>query len=89
MDYYGSSIGRLIGSLKSLPGIGEKSAQRLAFHIISMPEEEVKSIADSLVEARRSVHFCKYCGTLTDDEIVSAMNKVLEGLASMNIELRS
>lgn len=69
MDYYGSSIGRLIGSLKSLPGIGEKSAQRLAFHIISMPEEEVKGIADSLVEARRSVHFCKYCGTLTDDEI--------------------
>ena len=54
MDYYGSSIGRLIGSLKSLPGIGEKSAQRLAFHIISMPEEEVKSIADSLVEDIRA-----------------------------------
>ena len=69
MEYYGSSIGKLIESLSSLPGIGKKSAQRLAFHIVSMPEEQVKSIADSLVDARSNVHFCKICCTLTDGEI--------------------
>ena len=69
MEYYGSSIGKLIESLSSLPGIGKKSAQRLAFHIVSMPEEQVKSIADSLVEARTNVHFCRECCTLTDGEI--------------------
>ncbi|MDO4960495.1 MAG: recombination mediator RecR [Eubacteriales bacterium] len=69
MDYYGSSIGRLIESLSSLPGIGKKSAQRLAFHIAAMPEEQVKAIADSLVEARSNVHFCKHCCTLTDGDI--------------------
>lgn len=69
MDYYGSSIGRLIESLQSLPGVGLKSAQRLAFHIIGMPKEQVKSIADSLVEARENVHFCSRCQTLTDGDL--------------------
>lgn len=69
MDYYGSSIGRLIESLQSLPGVGQKSAQRLAFHIIGMPKEQVKSIADSLVEARENVHFCSRCQTLTDGDL--------------------
>lgn len=69
MDYYGSSIARLIESLSSLPGIGRKSAQRLAFHIVTMPEEQVQSIADSLVDARKNVHFCKSCCTLTDGEL--------------------
>ena len=58
MDYYGSDISRLIDSLASLPGIGKKSAQRLAFHIIAMPKEQVKAVADSMVEAREHVHFC-------------------------------
>ena len=69
MDYYGSSIAKLIESLSSLPGIGKKSAQRLAFHIVTMPEEQVQSIADSLVDARKNVHFCKSCCTLTDGEL--------------------
>ncbi len=69
MDYYGSSIGRLIESLQSLPGVGQKSAQRLAFHIIGMPKEQVKGIADSLVEARENVHFCSRCQTLTDGDL--------------------
>ncbi|MBQ1423327.1 MAG: recombination protein RecR [Lachnospiraceae bacterium] len=69
MDYYGSSIGRLIESLQSLPGVGLKSAQRLAFHIIGMPKEQVKSIADSLVDARENVHFCSRCQTLTDGDL--------------------
>ncbi len=69
MEYYGSSIGKLIEALSSLPGIGKKSAQRLAFHIVSMPEEQVKSIADAFVDARTNVHFCKCCCTLTDGEL--------------------
>lgn len=69
MDYYGSSIGKLIESLSSLPGIGKKSAQRLAFHIVGMPEEEVARMAQSFIDARHNVHFCKYCCTLTDGEV--------------------
>ena len=69
MDYYGSSIGRLIESLQSLPGIGQKSAQRLAFHLISMPKEQVRSIAESMVDARENVHFCSQCQTLTDGDL--------------------
>lgn len=69
MDYFGSSIGTLIDALKSLPGIGPKSAQRLAFHIIGMPKEQVQNIARALTEARENVHFCKSCCTLTDEEL--------------------
>ncbi len=69
MDYYGSSIGKLIESLQSLPGIGQKSAQRLAFHLIGMPKEQVRSIAESMVDARENVHFCSQCQTLTDGDI--------------------
>ena len=69
MDYYGSSIGKLIESLQSLPGIGQKSAQRLAFHLIGMPKEQVRSIAESMVDARENVHFCRSCQTLTDGDL--------------------
>ncbi len=69
MEYYGSGISRLIESLSSLPGIGRKSAQRLAFHIIAMPKEQVKAIADTMVSARENVHFCKSCCTITDAEL--------------------
>lgn len=69
MDYYGSSIQRLIESLKVLPGVGTKSAQRMAFHITGMPEEEVKALADAILNARKNVRFCKVCQTVTDDEI--------------------
>lgn len=69
MDYYGSEINKLIDQLSTLPGIGRKSAQRLAFHVIHMPEENVKNLADALVSARANVHYCKECCTLTDREI--------------------
>ena len=69
MDYYGSSIASLIESLQSLPGIGQKSAQRLAFHIIAMPKEQVRQMAETMVQARDNVHFCKECQTLTDGDI--------------------
>ena len=68
MDYYGKQMGRLIDELSALPGIGAKTAQRLAFHIIGMPEDRVKSLADAMVNARQNVHYCKVCQTLTDGD---------------------
>ena len=69
MDYYSSQITKLIETLSGLPGIGSKSAQRLAFHIINMPEESVEALADSIVSARKKVCRCKECCTLTDNEL--------------------
>lgn len=69
MDYYSSQINKLVESLASLPGIGIKSAQRLAFHILSMSESEVERLSNSIIEAKRRVCYCKQCYTLTDEEI--------------------
>ena len=69
MEYYGSHINRLIEELQSLPGIGAKTAQRLAFHIINMPPEQVKSLAASMTDARANANYCKECYTLTDEEL--------------------
>lgn len=69
MDYYSNQISRLIEEFSRLPGIGTKSAQRLAFHIIHMPKEQVESLARTLVDARTNVRYCRECQTLTDSEI--------------------
>ena len=63
------SIEKLIASFNRLPGIGIKSAQRLAYHVISMPDEDVNALADALIEAKQRVHFCPVCGSYTEDEI--------------------
>ena len=69
MDYYSSQISKLIEELSRLPGIGAKSAGRLAFHIINMPKEQVEQFAATLVDARNNVRYCKQCCTLTDKEL--------------------
>lgn len=69
MDYYSKTINKLIEELTRLPGLGAKTAQRLAFHIINMPAEHVKSIADAMVTARNNVCYCKECYTITDQDI--------------------
>ena len=69
MDYYSSQITKLIEELSKLPGIGAKSAQRLAFHIINMPAEQVDRLSGAMVEARQNVRYCKECFTLTDKEL--------------------
>lgn len=69
MDYYSNQISRLIEELSRLPGIGSKSAQRLAFHIIDMPREQVENMAKALVDARNNVKYCTQCCTLTDREL--------------------
>ncbi|MBO4823865.1 MAG: recombination protein RecR [Lachnospiraceae bacterium] len=69
MNLYGGEVNKLIEELSSLPGIGSKSAQRLAFHLIGLPEEKVERIAGAMVNARKNVRYCSCCYTLTDSEI--------------------
>ena len=69
MQMYSGYINKLIEELSALPGIGDKSAQRLAFHLINMPEAKVKKLADTIVTAKENVKYCKHCYTLTDAEV--------------------
>ncbi|MCC8097699.1 MAG: recombination mediator RecR [Eubacterium sp.] len=69
MNYYGDSVTRLIEELSRLPGIGGKSAQRLAFHIINMPRENAEALASAITSAKTSIRLCPVCCNLTDDEI--------------------
>ena len=69
MDLYSGYINKLIAELSVLPGIGNKSAQRLAFHIINMPKDAVQRLADTMVETREKIRYCKRCCTLTDAEL--------------------
>ncbi len=69
MEYYSSHISKLIEELSKLPSIGAKSATRLAFHILNMPEEQVENLADAIVSAKKNVKYCHVCFTLTDDDV--------------------
>ena len=69
MDYYSKQINQLVEALSMLPGIGSKTAQRLAFYILSMPKDDAERLANSTTQARNNVRYCKQCFTLTDDEI--------------------
>ena len=66
MRQYPRPLNRLINELSKLPGIGGKTAQRLAFHILSLSENEAQSLAEAIVGAKRSMHYCSCCGNLTD-----------------------
>ena len=69
MELYSGHINKLIEELAALPGIGEKSAQRLAFYIINLPTDRVEKLARVLTEAKSNVRYCESCFTLTDKEI--------------------
>ena len=69
MDLYSGPINKLISELSTLPGIGEKSAGRLAFHLINLPKARVERLAKTIVEAKNTVRYCKECYTLTDSDI--------------------
>lgn len=66
MKQYAKPLSRLIGELSKLPGIGGKSAQRLAFHILSLEDEEAFHLADAIVDAKKNMKYCSVCGNLTD-----------------------
>lgn len=67
--YYGDKMVALIEELSRLPGIGSKSAQRLAFHIINLPIEKVEKLAESLINAKKNINYCEKCCTITDDKL--------------------
>ncbi len=69
MSLFPPSFEALIDSFASLPGVGKKSAQRLAFHILGLPEGEAEAFAAAILEARQSVHTCPVCQNLTDGEL--------------------
>ena len=69
MNYFPNALDNLIDKFSALPGIGRKSAQRLAFHVLALPEEEALSFADAIAEAKRTIRCCSVCQNLTDQEI--------------------
>ena len=71
MRQYPRSLNRLINELGKLPGIGGKTAQRLAFHVISLSDREAESLAESIIKAKQSLRYCNVCGNLTDGEVCS------------------
>ena len=71
MAFFPASLENLVDKFASLPGIGRKSAQRLAFYVLGQPDEDVRSFADAIVDAKRSVHCCRICQNLTEGEICS------------------
>ncbi|MFI3173706.1 MAG: recombination mediator RecR [Bacillota bacterium] len=74
MNYYGTPMAQLIEQFASLPGIGGKSAQRLAFHIIRMEQEQVDFFTNSIQEAKRNMKFCEICYNLTESKTCAICN---------------
>jgi len=63
------SMERLINEFSKLPSVGKKTAQRYAYHLLTMSESEVKDFADAMITAKESVHYCKVCANFTDKEV--------------------
>ena len=71
MSFFPASLDNLVDRFASLPGIGRKSAQRLAFYVLALPDAEARAFADAILDAKSSVHCCKICQNLTEGEICS------------------
>lgn len=69
MELYSGYINKLVEQFSKLPGVGSKSAQRLALHVINMPIDHVERFAQVMVDAKKNIHYCNVCYTLTDNEI--------------------
>lgn len=69
MDGYSDALGNLVDQLAKLPGIGRKSAQRLAFHILKQSDKEARLLADAILEAKEKIRYCSVCYNLTDQEV--------------------
>lgn len=69
MRYFPAALERLTEQFAKLPGIGGKTAQRLAFHLLTLPQEEAQEFADAIVEAKKTVHLCPVCQNLTDRDL--------------------
>ena len=71
MSFFPTSLENLVDHFASLPGVGRKSAQRLAFHVLGLPDEEARAFADAILDAKSNVHCCRICQNLTEGEICS------------------
>ena len=69
MRYFPAALERLTEQFARLPGIGGKTAQRLAFHVLSLPKEDAEAFAQAILDARKNVHTCRICQNLTDREV--------------------
>jgi len=69
MSFYATPIAKLIDELSKLPGVGNKTAQRLAFHILNMSSEDVEKLSSSIVNAKRNIRYCKVCCNITDSDV--------------------
>ena len=69
MKVYIEPIGKLINEFSKLPGVGKKTAQRFAYKIINMSEEEAKNFAEAIISAKKNVHYCKICGNFAETEV--------------------
>lgn len=69
MSWIAAPLSKLIEQFERLPGIGRKTAQRLAFHVLNMPKGQAEAFANAIIEAREKIHRCKRCQNLTDGEI--------------------
>ncbi|MCL2620177.1 MAG: recombination mediator RecR [Defluviitaleaceae bacterium] len=68
-NYYGSQVSRLIEEFAKLPGVGAKSAQRMAFYVLKSPQERAEALSSAILTARSTAKYCKYCQNLTDEEV--------------------
>ncbi len=68
MKQYPGPVGRLIGELSKLPGIGQKTARRLSFYLLGRPKQEVKELADAIIDARENTKYCSVCNNLTEKD---------------------
>ena len=68
MDSMIAPIAQMVNQLSKLPGMGQKTAQRLAYHIVSMPEEQVRELAAAIFNGKKQTHFCSICGNYTVDD---------------------
>lgn len=66
MSFYAAPVARLIEEFEKLPGIGHKTAQRLAFHVLGLPQEKAQSLANAIIEAKLKIRYCSVCSNLTD-----------------------
>ena len=71
MSFFPTALENLIDQFAALPGIGKKSAQRLAFYVLSQPDEAAQRFADAITDAKRNVHCCRVCQNQTDEEVCS------------------
>lgn len=69
--HYAKPLARLVGEFEKLPGIGPKSAQRLAFHVLRIPADEAAALASAIVDVRTSIKYCRTCGNFTDQDVCS------------------